>query len=92
MTLKFRIGKLEAAPALRGFTSSKAVRKAQDLTAIRNRCRLLLEVTDEEAEREELQRTIAEIDEGRYQLGEPLPADQDCRAKIVRERLLAQFG
>ena len=94
-SLKTRIGQLEQAPAMRGandLAEAQRMTVAQNLAAIKARCQRLLEVSENPSQREGLIRTIAEIEGGQFKIPAPLPRDYDARAKVMRERMMADFG
>lgn len=94
-SLKARIGQLEQAPVLRGsldLQESIRMTAQQNLSAIRNRCRMILEVTEDDALADDLRGVIAAIDEGRYPAPAPLPSDLNAKAKEMHRMMMEQFG
>lgn len=61
--------------ALEGMVETNTPSKAKDLAAVKTRCQMLMEVTDDSERLAALRRTIDEIDQGRYRLDEPFPTD-----------------
>lgn len=94
MSLKNRIGQLERASLRAAISLQEAIDVAaeRDAAAIRRRCELLLEVTDDPARREDLLCTISKIEGGAFEPPASLPKAADDRAKEMRKRMLAAFG
>lgn len=86
--LRNRVKQLEGSATL---TPRLRASNLSDLSAIRNRCRMILEVTEDDALAEDLRGVIAAIDEGRYPAPATIPVDYDARAKAFRARMMATF-
>jgi len=89
--IRRRLGALERVAVkgvfgLQGAVDAHAAAQAQ---VIKRRCQLLLEVTEDASQREALHRTLAEIEQGNFELPTPMPTDHDARARVARERLAA---
>lgn len=94
MSIATRVGKLEQVHLKGALDITEAGKQAaeRDLKAIRFRCQMIASVTDDEVLKADMQEVIRAIDEGRYPTPEPTSANMDERARLMRERMLAQFG